>query len=149
MSFDIGAYKQFGAVSTLSFGELAAIFLLILLQWVCVKVIFKLSQLSLPLAALGAINTLDFELVQRPSQSFVWEAVGYVGLATGAEKLFLFDFLNAHLTEAISTAGNLVGLSENLQTHWTVTLNCSRRLLYKFTIKSTEEICHDFFHLSY
>ena len=80
--------------------------------WVDVEVVVQLSQLSLPLAALLFVSALDFEVIQRSFQSFVFK--GIESLITARTRfVILFDFLNAVLTECISTAGSLVGLSKN------------------------------------
>ena len=47
-----------------------------------------------------------------------------------------FDSMNTLLTEALPTAGDLVGLSKNYQTDGTLKLNSFGRLFYKFTLKT-------------
>ena len=72
--------------------------------------VVKLSQLSLPLATLIFIGTADLKIIKGTLQPFVKETVKVLGLAAWTWITPGFDLLYAHLTEAVSTAGGLVGL---------------------------------------
>ena len=71
------------------------------------------------------------EARERSLETLVGEIIKVV-LTARAWLLISLDPLNADLAVAIATAGDLVGLTENQQTHWTLTLNYLWRTLNKF-----------------
>lgn len=101
-----------------------------------------MSQLSHPPAALLSVAAVDFELVQRPLQSFVGVVMKFFDFAKWTGTVFRFNFLNAHTTEAVSTASHLVGLSENQQTLRTLSLYFPW-FVYELTIVSSLVLVHD------
>jgi hypothetical protein len=69
-------------------------------------------------------------------QPNVWKILNwFVAASTLAPASF--ELINAYTAVALSTASRLVGLSEHLKTHWTLTLEGFWRLHNKFAIKST------------
>ena len=62
------------------------------------------------------------------------KVIKILSLAAWTRLARILDILNTCLTEAIATAADLVGLSENQQAYWTLVLNCTRWLLHKLTV---------------
>ena len=142
MDLYIGTLKKLGTVKTLDFSKLTS-FQLFILNWVGIEVVFKSSQLSHPLAALLFINAVKLKIIERSFQSLVFKTVKLPRIATRARLVVCPDSLNAHTAKSVSTAGGLVGLSKDQQTHRTLTLNSFWRLLHEFTVKSTLLVRHE------
>ena len=102
-----------------------------MLRWVDIEVTLQLTKFSNPLAALLAVATVYLEARKRLLETLVGIIIKDIVLTARARLLVSLDLLNAGLTVAIATAGDLVGLTENQQTHWTLTLNNLWRTLNK------------------
>jgi hypothetical protein len=101
------------------------------LRWVDIEVTLQLTKFSSPLAAFLVVATEYLETRKRSLETLVGKIIKGVVLTARAWLLVSLDPLNAGLAVAIATAGDLVGLTENQQTHWTLTLNYLRRTLNK------------------
>jgi hypothetical protein len=84
-----------------------------LVWWIGIQMLLKLAQLSLPLTPLFVIHAANFERVERSSQSLIFKRIEILGLAARARGMVGLDFLDTRFTEAVATAGGLVGLSKN------------------------------------
>ena len=98
------------------------------LRWLDIEVTLQLTKLSSPLAAFLAVAAEYFETRERSLETLVGEIIKVV-LTARAWLLVSLDPRNADLAVAIATGGDLVGLTENQQTHWTLTLNYLWRTL--------------------
>ena len=75
--------------------------------------VVKFSQLSCPLTAFALVRAVDLKVIQWLLQSQVWENVEVRVVASWTVLVAFFHRLNTFLTEALPTAGGLVGLSKN------------------------------------
>ena len=106
------------------------------MRWVDVEVILQLTNLSSPLAAFLVVAAEYFEAKERSLETLVGEIIKVI-LTARAWLLVSLDLPNAGLAVAIATAGDLVGLTENQQTYWTLTLNYLWRTLNELTVKTS------------
>ena len=75
--------------------------------------VVKFPQLSRPLTAFALVRAADLKVIQRLLQSFVGKQGEIFFVARWAGLVGSFDSMNTLLTEALATAGGLVGLSKN------------------------------------
>ena len=75
--------------------------------------VVKFPQLSRPLTAFALVRAADLKIIQRLLQPQVWIAEEIPSLAGWTLITSCLHTLNTLLTEALPTAGGLVGLSEN------------------------------------
>ena len=111
-----------------------------MLRWVNI-VTLQLTKLSGPLAAFLAVTAEYLEAREKSLETLVREIIKVV-LTARAWLLVSLDPFNAGLAVAIATAGDLVGLTENQQTHWTLTLNYLWRTLNKLTVITSTLVSH-------
>ena len=112
------------------------------LRWVDIEVTLQLTKLSSPLATFLAVATEYLESRERSLETLVGEVIKVVTLTARAWLIVSLDTLNAGLAVAVATAGDLVGLTESQQTHWTLTLNYLWRTLNKLTVKTITPFSH-------
>ena len=77
----------------------------------------------------------DNEIVQPLLKALVTKHTKLLFIAGGAGLVLSLHTFNTGLTESVSTAGSLVGLTEHMQTYGTVELKLTR-LFDKFTLKA-------------
>ncbi len=92
---------------------------LFLWQWICVEVLIKLSQFSRPLTPVFLVATANFQTVERLFQTFIGKTRKFL-VTSWARFLNCFDVLNTSFAKLLSTACDLVRLSNDLETNWTL-----------------------------
>lgn len=111
----------------------------LLLRWgVRVKMLFQLSQLTSPLTTSLLVSANNNKIIQPLLKAFITKHPKILFIASRAWFVLLLHALNTGSAEAVSTAGGLVGLTENVQTYGTVELKLTR-LLNKFTLEACFE----------
>ena len=98
--------------------------------------IIKLSQFLRPLTSVFLVSTLNFQIIERLFQTFVWEIRKLLFIASWARLFNCFDVFNTSFAKLLSTACDLVGLSNDLETNRTLCLENIRWRLQELTIKS-------------
>ncbi len=93
---------------------------LFLWLWICVEVLIKLSQFPRPLTPVFLVATANFQIVEQLFHTFVREIRKLLFIASWARLLSCFDVLNTSFAKLLSTACDLVGLSNDLETNWTL-----------------------------
>ena len=91
---------------------------LFLWLWICVEAQIKLSQFLCPLTPVFLVSTLNFQIIERLFQTFVWEIRKLLFIASWARLFISFDVFNTSFAKLLSTACDLVGLSNDLETNW-------------------------------
>ena len=81
-----------------------------------------MPQLSSPLTTFSLVRAVNFEPIERLLKAFVGEIIEGVLFTARAWLVAGLDSPNALPTEALSTAGDLVRVSQDQQTNWTLSL---------------------------
>jgi hypothetical protein len=108
---------------------------LLLRRWVRVQVFLQCSQLTPPLAASILVSAHDNKIIQSLLKAFITKNIKVFFIASGAGLVLLHHAFDAGPAEAVSTAGGLVGLTQNVQTYGTVELKLTR-LVNELTLKA-------------
>ncbi len=106
-------------IETINFNKLTT-FKLFLWLWICVEVLIKLSQFPRPLTPVFLVATANFQIVEQLFYTFVREIRKIFFIASWAQLLSCFNVLNTSFAKLLSTACDLVGLSNDLETNWTL-----------------------------
>jgi len=96
------------------------------------------SNLSSPLATLFCVGAVNLEAVKRLLKAFVGERAVFFIVAGRARVSILYNRLYTRSTEALSTAGDLVRLTQYVQAHRTLALEFLRSI-HKLTVKTTAQ----------
>ncbi len=91
-------------------------------QWICVEVFVKLSQFPRPLTPVFLVATSNFHTVEQLFDSLIKKAIKCCSLASWTRTFTVLNTLNTSFAKPLSTACDLVGLSNNLETNWTINL---------------------------
>ena len=97
--------------------------------------------ISDPLTAFLLVGAANPETGESSLKTFVGEDIKVV-LTARTRLTAPFHPFNTDLAEAIPTAGDLVGLTQNQQAQGTITLNYFWRSFNKLTIKPTKLVSH-------
>ncbi len=88
--------------------------------WICVEVLIKLSQFSHPLTSIFLMATANFQTIERLFEIFIGEIRKLLFIASWARLFNSIYVLNTSFTKLLSTACDLVGFSNDLETNWTL-----------------------------
>ena len=130
------SYNEIITIAALNFSKLTTLWLLIIILWIQIQVIIKLPQLSSPLTTFLLLRTVDFESIEWLLKAFVGKVIKVVFITARARLVATLHPLDALPTEAFSTAGHLVRLSEDMEANGTLGLKPLWRFFNKFTLKS-------------
>ncbi len=93
---------------------------LFLWLWICVEVLIKLSQFPRPLTPVFLVATANFQTRRAIVSHLCQRKLENLLVASWARLLSSFDVLNTSFAKLLSTACDLVGLSNDLETNWTL-----------------------------